>query len=139
MSILPSYLKYTEGHTWVSFDEDGYAVIGITDYAQDSLGTLLEVYLPSETADFEMEDEAMSLVSERSQLEIFSPISGEVVEINEALLEIPHLINMEPYDGGWLFKLSAHNMAEIEDLMNDQDYAEYIERPMDEVDFDGEE
>ncbi len=130
MSILPSHLKYTEAHIWVYFDEAGDAVVGITDYAQESSGEILEVYLPKETTDLAVDDTAMALVAERLHLDILAPISGEVIEANEALFDQPSLINMEPYDGGWLFKLTAHDMNEMDDLMDDAEYADYIERPL---------
>ena len=127
MSVLPSHLKYAETHEWVFVDEHSVAVIGVTDFAQESLGELMSVTFPELGIDVAAGEEVMSLESVKSASEIYAPVSGEIIEINEALEGDPELINEEPYDGGWLFKIQAHDETELEDLMSDDDYQELID------------
>ncbi|WP_373017481.1 glycine cleavage system protein GcvH [Thiomicrorhabdus sp.] len=127
MSVLPSHLKYAQTHEWVYIDEDGNAVVGITDFAQDSLGELMSVTFPELGTDVSAEEDVMSLESVKTASEIYAPVSGEIVEINEALEDEPELINDEPYDGGWLFKIAPHDPSELDDLLSDSEYQELID------------
>lgn len=128
MSVLPSHLKYAQTHEWIYIDEQGNAVVGITDFAQESLGDLMSVTFPELGADVSAEDEVMSIESVKTASEIYAPISGEIVEINEALEDEPELINDEPYDGGWLFKIAPHDLSELDDLLSDSEYQELIDQ-----------
>ncbi|MDX1347781.1 MAG: glycine cleavage system protein GcvH [Thiomicrorhabdus chilensis] len=128
MSVLPSHLKYAQTHEWVYLDEQGNAVVGITDFAQESLGDLMSVTFPELGADVAAEDEVMSLESVKAASEIYAPVSGEIVAINEALEDEPELINDEPYDGGWLFKIAPHDDTELEDLLSDNEYQALIDQ-----------
>jgi len=127
MSVLPSHLKYAETHEWVYIDENGVAIVGITDFAQESLGELMSVTFPELGTDIAAGEEAMSLESVKSASDIYAPVSGEIIEINEALDDDPELINEEPYDGGWLFKIAAHDASELEDLLSDEEYQKMID------------
>ncbi|MDX1796901.1 MAG: glycine cleavage system protein GcvH [Hydrogenovibrio sp.] len=127
MSILPSHLFYTDTHLWVFIDAEGYATIGLTDFAQETLGDVVEVFLPPENAEFEQGLEMMSIAAERNHFQIHAPLSGEVVEVNTELEAMPRLINDEPYDAGWLVKMAPHDSAELDDLMSDEEYAGLIE------------
>ncbi|MBF6057788.1 MULTISPECIES: glycine cleavage system protein GcvH [Thiomicrorhabdus] len=127
MSVLPQHLKYAETHEWVYIDEEGNAVVGITDFAQESLGELMSVTFPELGRDVSAGDDVMSLESVKSASDIYAPLSGEIVEINEALEDEPELINDEPYDGGWLFKIAPHDTSELEELLSDEDYQEMID------------
>lgn len=127
MSVLPSHLKYTQSHEWVYIDEHGLAVVGITDFAQEALGEMMSITPPALGTDVSVEEEVMSLESVKSATEIYAPISGEIVEFNEALEDEPELINDEPYDAGWLFKIALHDETELEDLMSDVEYQEIID------------
>lgn len=127
MSVLPSHLKYAETHEWVYVDADGHAIVGITDFAQESLGELMSVTFPELGIDAEVGNEVMSLESVKSATDIIAPISGEIIEINEALEDDPELINEEPYDAGWLFKIQPHDESELEDLLSDADYQKMID------------
>lgn len=122
MSQLPEFLKYADTHEWVYIDEDGLAVVGITDFAQESLGDLMSVTPPELGADVAQGDEVMSLESVKAASDIFAPLSGEIVAFNEALEDEPELVNDEPYDGGWLFKIQPHDTAELENLMDAEAY-----------------
>lgn len=127
MGVLPSHLKYAETHEWVYINERGEALVGITDFAQESLGELMSVTFPELGVDVGAGDEVMSLESVKSASEIYAPVSGEIIEINESLETDPERINDEPYDGGWLFKIQAHDEAELDDLLSDADYQELID------------
>ncbi|MEA3406139.1 MAG: glycine cleavage system protein GcvH [Pseudomonadota bacterium] len=128
MSVLPNHLKYTDTHEWVYIDEHGHAVVGITDFAQESLGEMMSITPPDLGRDASAEEDVMSLESVKSATEIYAPISGEIVEFNEALEDEPELINDEPYDGGWLFKIVPHDVDELDDLLSDADYQYQIDQ-----------
>lgn len=127
MSVLPNHLKYAETHEWVYIDENGIATVGITDFAQESLGELMSVTFPELGIDISAEEDVMSLESVKSASEIFAPVSGEIIEINEELEDNPELINEEPYDGGWLFKIAVHDASELDDLLSDDEYQKMID------------
>lgn len=127
MSQLPEYLKYADTHEWVYIDTDGLAIVGISDFAQESLGELMSVTFPALGTDVSAGEEVMSLESVKAASDIFSPISGEIVEINEDLEDSPELVNDEPYDGGWLFKIQPHDESELEDLLSAEDYQSVID------------
>ncbi|BBP46783.1 glycine cleavage system H protein [Thiosulfatimonas sediminis] len=127
MSVLPNHLKYAETHEWVFIDEDGLAVVGITDFAQEALGELMSITPPELGTDISQGEEAMSVESVKSASDIFAPISGEIVAYNEALEDEPELINEEPYDAGWLFKIQPHDLSELDSLMSDEDYQAQID------------
>jgi len=127
MSVLPNHLKYTQTHEWVYIDENGLAVVGITDFAQESLGEMMSITPPELGTDISAEEEAMSIESVKSATEIYSPVSGEIVEFNEALEDEPELINEEPYDAGWLMKIAIQDETELEDLMSDEEYQALID------------
>lgn len=128
MGVLPNHLKYTVSHEWIYIDEDGYAVIGITDFAQESLGELMSVTFPEEGIEVQMGDEVMSLESVKTQSEIYAPVTGEIVELNDNLDAVPTAINDEPYDAGWLFKMTVLYPDELDDLMTDEAYQAEIDR-----------
>jgi glycine cleavage system H protein len=111
----------------VYIDVDGLAIVGISDFAQESLGELMSVTYPALGTDVSAGEEVMSLESVKAASDIFSPISGEIVVINDDLEDSPELINDEPYDGGWLFKIQPHDPAELEDLLSAEDYQAVID------------
>lgn len=127
MSVLPSHLKYAETHEWAYVDADGHVVVGITDFAQEALGELMSVTFPELGMDVTQGDDIMSLESVKAASDIYAPVSGEIIAINEALEDEPELINDEPYDGGWLFKIAPNDVSELEDLMSDEEYQEQID------------
>lgn len=125
--ILPSHLNYAETHEWVYIDENGHAIVGITDFAQEALGELMSVTFPEQGGYVQAGDEVMSLESVKSATDIFAPVSGEIIAVNETLDDDPERINDEPYDSGWLFKIEPHDKTELEDLMTDSDYQALID------------
>ncbi|MDI9336073.1 MAG: glycine cleavage system protein GcvH [Gammaproteobacteria bacterium] len=112
--------KYTEDHEWVSAHEDGYAIVGITSYAQELLGDVVYVELPKINTFLEAKSVAGVIESVKAAADIFCPISGTVIEINTALIHDPTLVNTQPQRDGWLFKLKIDSPPEL-DLLLDQD------------------
>lgn len=119
----PQDLFYAKTHEWVSL-EDGIATIGITDFAQSQLSDLTFVELPEVGITFEAGDEAAVVESVKAAADVYAPISGEVVAVNEYLEESPELINKDSYGAGWIFKLKVHDESEVDDLMDADSYEE---------------
>jgi len=122
---LPEELKYTKEHIWVRV-EGGRAVIGVTDHAQEELGTISAVELPQVGDELEQEDSFGSIEARKTVADLYAPISGPVLEINEELAETPDLINDDPYDGGWLLTVEIADSEELKLLLSADDYQEYI-------------
>ncbi|WP_029933719.1 glycine cleavage system protein GcvH [Thiomicrospira pelophila] len=127
MSVLPGHLKYAESHEWAYLDEDGLVVVGITDFAQEALGDIVAVNFPEVGADVSEGDDVLMIESVKTASDIHAPVSGEIVALNEALEDTPEMINDEPYDGGWLIKIAPHDEAELEDLMDSEEYQAEID------------
>ncbi|MFO6423957.1 glycine cleavage system protein GcvH [Motilimonas sp. KMU-193] len=127
MSYLPSDLKYTDAHLWVRAEDDGTVTIGLTDHVQLQLGTIYSVEAPTVGEHLDVGEECIAVEAEQTNLEMFSPISGEIVEINEDLVDSPTLINADPYDDGWIVQLRPDDISELDDLMDVDDYQEMIE------------
>lgn len=122
MSEIPSELKYTKSHEWVRSEEDGSVAIGITDHAQELLGDLVFVELPEVGTTMSAEDAACVVESVKAASDVYMPVSGEVVAVNDSLTDAPETINDSPYDDGWLIKISPSNPDELEDLMDADSY-----------------
>lgn len=128
MSNVPSELKYLSSHEWVRLEADGEtAVIGITDHAQELLGDVVFVELPEVGAELSAGDEAGVVESVKAASDIYAPVSGEVLEINEALEEAPETVNSEPYDDGWFFKVKLSDADELASLLDADAYVEVCE------------
>ena len=127
MSNIPSHLKYTESHEWVSTEDDGSARIGISDHAQQELGDLVYVELPAVGDELGQGDPCAVVESVKAASDIYSPVSGKVIAINEDLDADPAVINTEPYDGGWLFQLELSDKEELDGLKSAEDYAASLE------------
>ncbi len=124
MSDVPSELKYTKSHEWVRDEGDGTVTIGITDHAQELLGDLVFVELPEVGSELAAGDACCVVESVKAASDVYMPISGEILEVNEMLLETPELINDSAFDDGWLFKMQPDADAEIDldDLMDADSY-----------------
>ena len=116
---------YTEDHEWVEVNGDE-ATIGISEYAADEMGEVSYVELPDEDDDFIIGDRLGEVESEKTASDIYSPISGTVSAINEALADDPGLINESPEDKGWICKLVNIDSSELDDMMDEEDYQQYI-------------
>ncbi|KAL4235238.1 hypothetical protein ACF0H5_006876 [Mactra antiquata] len=118
---------FTEKHEWVDVPEgSNVGTVGITDYAQDKLGDVVYVQLPDVGQELEVDGEAGVLESVKAASDIYSPVTGEVTEINEVLNDTPKKINESPYDEGWLYKLTLADPQELEPLMSEEGYNEYL-------------
>ena len=127
MANTPEDNRYAKSHEYLHVEGDT-GTIGITDYAQKELGDVVFVELPQVGSQLEMGDELGSIESVKAVSELFTPVSGEVVEVNEALAEKPELVNTDPYGDGWMIKIKLSAPDEADELMNAEEYEEYIEK-----------
>ncbi|MBT3484674.1 MAG: glycine cleavage system protein GcvH [Desulfobacula sp.] len=118
---LPDDVKYTESHEWAKIF-DGIVTIGLNDYAQDQLGEIVFVELPEKGDTFSKGDEFGSVESVKAVSEIYIPISGEIVEINEDLEDAPELVNESCYENGWLVKIQPDDVSQLDDLLDKTAY-----------------
>ncbi len=122
---IPSELKYTKDHEWVKIEGDT-AVVGITDFAQGELGDIVYVEVDSLDASVEKEEVFGTVEAVKTVSDLFSPLSGEVTEFNEALEDTPELVNSDPYGEGWMIKMTIADAGQIEDLLSAEEYKELI-------------
>ena len=128
MNETPSDLKFLDSHEWVKVD-DNTVIVGISDHAQNELGEVVFVELPAIGDEFVSGDEAAIVESVKAASEVYTPLSGEVIEVNEALEESPELVNPSPYEDGWFFKLrvSDENLGSIDSLMTAEEYSSMLD------------
>ena len=128
MNETPSDLKFLDSHEWVKVD-DNTVKVGISDHAQNELGEVVFVELPAIGDEFVSGDEAAVVESVKAASEVYTPLSGEVIEVNEALEENPELVNTSPYEDGWFFKLkvSDENLVSIDSLMTAEEYSSMLD------------
>lgn len=126
MSDIPADLKYIETHQWVRVAGDGTATVGITDHAQEQLGDVVYIGLPEVGETVTGGEESGVAESVKSASDVFSPVTGEVVEINEALEDEPELVNEDPYGGGWLYRVRLADEGELDGLLDAAAYGEKI-------------
>jgi glycine cleavage system H protein len=127
VSKYPDNVKYAASHEWVRVDDDGTATVGISDHAQDALGDIVFVELPEIGTTVHAKEEVAVVESVKAASDIYSPISGEIIAINEELVDAPETVNAQPYDGGWFFKVAMSDEAELEELMDAEAYAEHVD------------
>lgn len=118
----PNELKFLKSHEWIKVDADNIATIGITDHAQDSLGDITFVELPEVGDTFEKGDPFGVVESVKAASDIYAPVAGEVIDINEDLDSEPEKLNQSPYEEGWLIKLKISNPADLDDLLSADEY-----------------
>tara|TARA_B100001029_G_scaffold140155_1_gene119482 strand:+ start:261 stop:656 length:396 start_codon:yes stop_codon:yes gene_type:complete len=128
MNETPSDLKFLDSHEWIKVDENT-VIVGISDHAQNELGEVVFVELPAIGDEFVSGDEAAVVESVKAASEVYTPISGEVIEVNDALEENPELVNTSPYEEGWFFKLrvSDENLGSIDSLMTAEEYLSMLD------------
>ena len=126
MANIPSDLKYTEEHEYVRKGADGTAEIGITDYAQGELGDIVYIELPKVGTNFGKHDVFGTIEAVKAVSELFAPIAGEVVAINERLDKEPALVNTEPYGAGWMIKVKPTNPSDLDALLSSDAYTKHI-------------
>ena len=132
---FPDGLKYSKEHEWVLV-EDKIAIIGITEFAQHELGDIVYVELPEVGEKVVKDDPFGAVESVKAVSDVFAPVGGAVVEINDTLPENPETINDDPYGDGWMIKVEMTDMDDLKDLMNAEEYAEYIEQQKEEDEED---
>ena len=128
MNEMPGDLKFLDSHEWIKVD-DNTAIVGISDHAQNELGEVVFVELPAIGDEFVLGDEAAVVESVKAASEVYTPISGEVIEVNDTLEESPELVNTSPYEEGWFFKLevSDENLGSIDSLMTAEEYSSMLD------------
>lgn len=122
----PDDLHYTKDHEWIRVEGDT-GTVGISDFAQEQLGDVVHVQLPRVGEKFEAHAHFGEIESVKTFSELFTPVSGEVTAINEALADAPELVNSEPYGGGWMIKLKLVNINETDKLLSSSEYEDFIE------------
>jgi glycine cleavage system H protein len=120
-------LRYSSDHVWVRLDDDGMATVGITDYAQAELGDVIAVEAPEVERDIVVNEEIGMLEADDGSFELKAPTSGSVVEVNETVFDKPELINESPFDDGWIFRMNIDNEEALDDLMDEEDYADFLD------------
>ncbi|MEY1662872.1 glycine cleavage system protein GcvH [Isoalcanivorax beigongshangi] len=122
MSELRAELRYADTHEWIRLEDDGTAYVGITDHAQQAMGDLVYVETPDLDSELEAGAEAGAVESVKAASDIYAPVAGTVVAVNDALEDTPELVNQDPYGDGWLFRLRINDAAELEQLLSADEY-----------------
>lgn len=125
MSNIPENLRYSKDHEWILV-EDGVATLGITDFAQGSLGDVVYIDMPRVGDKFGTHEAFGSVESVKAVSEIFTPVAGEIAEVNEGLNDAPENVNTDPYGGGWMIKIKMDNTGEADAMLSAVEYEEYL-------------
>ncbi len=126
---IPDNYRFTKDHEWVIRDaqNDNIVIIGISDHAQSSMGDIVHVELPDEGEKFEVGDEVAVVESAKSASEVYAPVTGNIIEVNDHLDSHPEAINEDPYNEGWLFKIELDDPDQLDDLLSSDGYNSYLE------------
>lgn len=127
MKNIPGDLKFLSSHEWARIESDGTITIGISDHAQDLLGDIVFVELPEVGQTLDAESDAAIVESVKAASDVYSPISGEVKEVNSLLEDQPEIINSSPYEDGWFYKISPSDIGELDNLLSPEDYSAVCE------------
>lgn len=127
MSNIPSELRYTKSHEWIRVEDDGTATIGITNHAAENLGEVVFVELPEVGETFALADNIAVVESVKAASDLYAPISGEVVAVNEVLVDAPEVVNEDAYAEGWFFRMKITNDSELDALLDATAYSETLE------------
>ncbi|WP_343464058.1 glycine cleavage system protein GcvH [Pantoea sp.] len=127
MSNVPNELKYRDSHEWVRKEADGTYTVGITEHAQELLGDMVFVDLPEVGTHFAAGDDCAVAESVKAASDIYAPLSGEIVAVNDALADAPEQVNSEPYGSGWLFRIKASDESELEAMLDADAYKAAID------------
>ncbi|MGK0443920.1 MAG: glycine cleavage system H protein [Bermanella sp.] len=123
MAQIPAELKYVASHEWIRDEGNGIVTVGITDFAQEQLGDVVFVELPEVGSEVNKDDSIAVVESVKAASDIYAPVSGEIIEINEDLADEPEKANSEPYDGAWFFKVKLSEESELAGLLTAEEYA----------------
>ena len=127
MSEIPQELKYASSHEWARLEDDGTVTVGISDHAQDALGDVVYVEHPEVGQQVAAAEEAGVVESVKAASDIYAPVGGSVVAVNEALEDAPETVNQDPYGDGWFFRIAPDDVSQLEELLDSQGYAEVCE------------
>jgi glycine cleavage system H protein len=127
VSDFPTELKYADSHEWARLESDGIVVVGITNHAQDALGDIVFIELPESGAEVDAGAEIAVVESVKAASDIYSPVSGEIVEVNTALEDEPELVNGSPYEDGWLFTIKVSSTEDLNNLLDAEGYQAIVE------------
>lgn len=126
MANYPSDYRYSKEHEWIHVQED-VCVLGITEFAQEELGEVVFVELPESGQVFDAGDEIGSIESVKAVAEVYTPVAGEVVEVNDAVVDDPEVLNDDPHKDGWLVKIRHSSTSDLDELMSAEEYAQFVE------------
>jgi len=129
--MYPKEYRYTRDHEWVKVEDD-ICVVGVTDFAQQELGEVVYVEVPEPGQVFNAHDEIGTIESVKAVADIFTPVAGEIVELNEELQDSPDLVNRDPYGDGWFVKIAVEDPDELDSLMDAEAYRRHAERALEE-------
>lgn len=127
MSEIPTELRYAASHEWARLEDDGTVTVGISDHAQDALGDVVYVEHPEIGQQVAAQQEAGVVESVKAASDIYAPITGTVVAVNESLEDTPELVNQDPYGDGWFFRIEPDNASDLAELLDAEAYAEVCE------------
>lgn len=125
MSNIPDDFQYTSTHEWIRVDDNGVATVGISDHAQEALGDIVFVELPEPGTEIDARAEVAVVESVKAASDLYSPVHGEITEVNEALIDNPQLVNTAPYEDGWIFRMTIKEARDLDELLNAEAYAEH--------------
>jgi glycine cleavage system H protein len=123
---VPRELRYTKDHEWARVEDGNTVICGVTDYAQEQLGDIVYVEVPTAGEDVTLHEPFGTVESTKSVSDLISPITGVVVEGNTELLDSPQIVNEDPYGDGWIMKVAAESLDELDELMSAKEYEEYL-------------
>ena len=127
MKDIPENYKFLSSHEWAKLEEDGKVTVGISDYAQDQLGDIVFVELPEIDSEVNQGDEAAVVESVKAASEVYSPMSGKVIDVNSSLEDSPETVNLSAFEEGWFFKIEATDISELENLLSPEQYSEHCQ------------
>ena len=127
MSQIPEELKYTKDHEWIRVEDEFNGTCGITDHAQEMLTDIVFVELPQINIEVKKGEQIAIVESVKAVSDVYSPVSGRVIDVNKALEDAPELINTDPYGDGWIFKIEVKNSSELSELMDSEAYIQHVE------------
>ena len=126
MSNIPAELKYVASHEWLRTEADGTVTVGITEHAQELLGDIVFIELPEVGTELAADEQAGVVESVKAASDVYAPITGEIVAVNDALVSAPEIANSDPYGDGWFFKIKPANAADLDGLLSAEQYAAEI-------------
>jgi glycine cleavage system H protein len=126
MSDIPNELRYTKSHEWVRVEDDGSVTVGVTDHAQDLMGDMVYIELPENGATLESGKDCAVVESVKAASDVYAPVGGTVIAVNEVLGDTPEVVNKDPYGDGWLFRLQPGDKGELDALMDADAYGELV-------------